>query len=346
MKIKLFLSLLFFICPIAIGQINQTIVFDTTRYPASGSDKEHWDFVGTFAFNSLPQPLKKTLVNFELEAIRDDATDWQIRLLNHNNVARMLSDTLFNWPGPHKRGDKYSGYIEFIPLMSDKWTMVLTNNCTGKVPIPEMMIYHGISFQWCLNEDGELLYLDQIDSCPWCSIAKAVFITPDTLHIMQFTYLRGSELCDYDIFVTPIPHIDDTSTIIYVLHANSLVTPYYDIAIGTSSADISYEPCNINYVMYPGDSLIIPIKFIPRLAQQICSINLDFNDRSSNSDRKYEHQSIICGFIFDNDGNLRYCGGSNFGHVPEDKYPKLPYPEWYLQYDRKDTSVYLNRCEH
>ena len=348
MKISLFIFAMFFICPFALGQINQIIVFDTTRYPVA--DIEHLDFVGTFEFESLPQPLKNTRVNFRLEAIRDEPdngepNDWQIRLLYQNNAARVVSDTLFIWPGPHKHGDSYSGYIEFIPLMSDKWTMVLINNCAGKVPAPEMMIYHGISFQWCLNEDGELQYLDQIDSCPWCSAAKAVFITPDTLHFMQFPYEKGSFLCDYDIYVTPIPHINDTSTIIFSLHANSNITPQYDIAIGTYSVDISYESNNVDFNISPGDNLVVSVNFIPRLAGRICSINLVFNDRSLNSKDKYQRQSIACGFIFDDDGKLRYCGGSGFGLSANDKYPRLPYQEWHPKYDPKDTTVVLHRYE-
>jgi len=330
----------------AIGQINQTIVFDTTKYyfPKPGK----WDFVGTFEFESLPQPLKNTRVNFELVAIRDDPDqvtggDWQIRLLHQENVAKVVSDTLFTWPGPHKRGDRFTGVIEFIPLMSGNWTMILVNNCTGRVPAPEIMIYRGISFQWCLDEDGELHSLDQFGIQSACTGAKTVFLTSDTLHFMQFPHNHGAFLCDYEIFITPIPHIDDTSTIIFNLKANARVTPLFDVAIGTNSTDILYEVKNFDFSMPSGDSLIFPVRFVPRLVGQICSINLVFNDRSPNSDRKYQRQSISCGFIFGNDGRLRYCGAENFGSVPEEKYPKVPYRRDHPLYVPKDTTVILHR---
>ncbi|PKK84620.1 MAG: hypothetical protein CVT49_02025 [candidate division Zixibacteria bacterium HGW-Zixibacteria-1] len=348
MRTNIALFVFLFICSMTFGQINQTIVFDTTIYHFSPPPR--WAYVGTFEFQSLPQPLKTTRVNFELEAVREDinqveVSNWQIRLLNHDNVARVIGDTLFNWPGPHKRGDRYSGSFEFIPLMAGRWTMVLANNCIGKVPVPDMMLNRGISFQWCIDENGELQYLNQLDMGPSCSVSRAVFITPDTLHFPQFSDRRGLELCDYDMIITPIPHIDDTSTIIFNLHANSHITPQYDIAIGTNSTDISFESKNINFNIPAGDNLVIPVKFVPRLARERCSINLVFNDRSLNSERKYQRQSIACGFIFDDDGKLRYCGGNNFGHVSKEKYPRLPYQDWHPKFDPKDTTVILHRYE-
>ena len=349
MRINITIFIMLVISPTAIGQINQTIVFDTARYHFSPPPR--WAYVGTFEFQSLPQPLKSTRVNFELEAARDDinyveASNWQIRLLNQENVARVIGDTLFNWPGPHKRGDRYSGSFEFIPLMSGRWTIVLANNCPGGALFPDGMLSRGISFQWCLDEEGILHFLDQFDMGEPCTGVTTVFLTADTLHFMQFPYLCGSELCDYDILITPIPHIDDTSTIIYDLHANARVFSQYDIAIGTYSVDISYESKNIDFNMFPGDNLIIPVQFIPRLAGKICTISLEFNDRSLDTERNYRRQSINCAFIFDHDGKLRYCNTGRLGSVTEEKYPKLPYPEWHPKYDPKDTTVILHRYEH
>jgi hypothetical protein len=111
---------LFFACAFTHGQVEQVISDFPIKCgtPPEGGERP---FVGTFEFETLPEPLQVTGVNFELRAtdikfphIMDN--DWLLRLHYLDNVVRVLSDTIFSWSGPHNPGDIFTGRIDFIPL--------------------------------------------------------------------------------------------------------------------------------------------------------------------------------------------------------------------------------------
>ncbi len=308
------------------AKIRQHIEFDTTQIPRRSFDMA-WPFVGSFDFESLPRPLEPTRVDFTLECTMKgdhdynlfNERDWIIKIFYFNNAVRILSDTVFSWPGPHKMGDRYSNYIEFIPLVSCQFGGIsLEIPGTGK----------RVSFHWCLNEDGELLRLEQGEWAdhPCQSCIGTTFFSRDSISFYQIPSDRTSGIFQYEISIQPTPKIGDTSVIIYRLTANRDINDACEMAFGINSMNITEIPKTIDYSLMKGQSVDIEMEFVPRAVSNEHSIGLTTYDCDIPGQQRLDRQFIFVGFIFDENGNLRYAYDHNSG-FPQHLFPMERYPK-------------------
>ena len=71
-----------------------------------------------------------------------------------------MSDSTFNWPGPHKIGDKFQGEFEFMPYMAGFGGISIYLG--GYLELRNS----GIAFGYCFDEDGNLSLLDKCEMFP------------------------------------------------------------------------------------------------------------------------------------------------------------------------------------
>ncbi len=298
------------------GQIERTIEFNdpvidgyympVTRY-----------FVGSLHFQSLPKPLEICRVEYRLKIPKErpgnSAKEWEIKFDCRGDEARLLSDTLIHWLGPHKAGDSLIGIIEFIPLKSGTCGISFGYNGPGWHFFEREK--YGICFRWCLNPDGELLYLGKIGAQPdGCLSVRSTFFHGDSIVICDDGDYTSDDLFEYRILVEPRPKIGDTSNIHFLLKARQDVPEGCDLRIYVGSMEIINQPKKLNFPIHKGETIEYKFRVIALPFRNGHGITLGtMCGPIIKGEHKYS-QVTRCSFIFNNDSTLKYVNysGSNY----------------------------------
>lgn len=240
---------------------------------------------------------------------------------------RILGDSIFTWTGSHKPGDRFSGTLQFEPLASGYHTISVYAKTK-----PTMTLYQwvrtGLTFGWCLNENGELLYLGNSDAT---SIAfdyvYTHFFKGDTIVVSG-----GAEshyLFDYQILVSPIPRIGDTSQFIYKLVAKKDFPNGIDLRLRSRHMKLVSLPDNLGTPLFVGDTLNVTVKAMPLQIQKGQGLSLQFWVEYGNKELGGKgRQWIGCTMHFNTEGNLQFINDETL--LLKDKYvdanlpPRLP----------------------
>jgi len=323
MRILIIVIVLMIFSSISQADIKSFIEFDTTKFaPRNGGiPRVH---VGSFEFEQLPAPLKPTRVSFTLTAIEHsikklDEDDWQIKLFYEDNQVQILSDTIFYWPGPHKPGDQYTNSFVFKPLMAGPWRILLA--------IPG--IGNGIAFEWCLDADGNLLYLDQEKALREpCNAIKPVTFFEDSVLLLQSPESKRTWPFECEILIKPPPRIGDTSTISYKLRSNQDIPKHCEAKFRFYNMDVIPITDKLDFPLSKDQLIYNKLKFVPKKVRRGHKILLNYTGCSTGTKSGRDRQSIKCSFVFNQDGTLRYASTGSLGSVPENLLPKsLPEPD-------------------
>ncbi|PKK83748.1 MAG: hypothetical protein CVT49_06935 [candidate division Zixibacteria bacterium HGW-Zixibacteria-1] len=329
MKYNIPILLLLFFAATANSQISRQFTVDVTRAPV-WSDTRSSVFTGTFTIRDIPEPNKRVKVGYTLEVIKElpesafAKEDWALRLYYYDNVVQVLGDTLFVWPGPHYRGQIYTGSFEFMPLVSGNWDITFYYQGHEGYLLPSNYL-KGISLQWCIDEDGTIHYLGpkRYDIERTCENARVSFFSKDSVFFKLFPEQRGQESFEYEIMVAPLPKIGDTSTILFDLKANKDIPEGCRIDLHTFGLTLPIPPDKLSPPFYKGQEILYVVKIVPMSFRDEHRITLILM-QNGEFDNNHLTQAIGCSMIFDDDNNLRYFCRSTDG-LPENKYSsRLP----------------------
>jgi len=280
-------------------QINQTIGDFEGEIKSGDMIIGKRPFIGTFEFESLPEPLKPTRVNFTFEVNRGSSPsydrEWEIRLTYHPKGIRILSDTVFYWPQPHNLGDQYTGYFEFSPLCSGLWNISFHLHGASMIT--------SLNIAYTLDQDGNIIDIGKEDDVRGYDIVST-FFNEDSIYFTQMR-IGPRELFKYNFVVKPLFRIGDTSTITYYLTALGDAPAGVDIEVDVDNMQITSLPERISEPVMTGDTLILNIKVIPRAITDEHRISLKLKN-SEKDDPDFKYSKIICGSVFKNDGKLRF----------------------------------------
>lgn len=321
MKILFYMLILVLQASFANAQIDMHIEVGSPNTERQGT------FVGSFDFKTLPEPLKPAKVNFTLKTVLNiypqlQNQDWQIKLFYLDNVARVIGDTIFHWPGPHKPGDQFSGSFEFIPLMAGTWDISLK---------PIGFKEGGIFFRWCIDADGNLKNLSSGSSRgSYCTTVRTMFFTPDSVFINQFPNERGDWPFEYEITLKPTPRIGDICNVHFRLKANEDISGQCKITFSVQNMDVISRPENLNFSILKGQHLDFEFGIVPQAVSDLHKIGLAVSKNCCDLESKVSnHQNIVCIPVFSEDGSLRYIndrkmGGIRDKHLPKNFPKKIP----------------------
>lgn len=287
----------------------------------------HNQFLGTFEVIDMPGPLDTARVKFTLNIVEDDLPngkyDWDIRLHYADHGVRIVGDSIFHWPGPHKKGMELSGTIEFVTLRSGFWGIGLYINKIGNNIYgvhPDLMI-DGIAFKWCLDDDGVLHYLGKgSELYRDCNTTGVLYYNRSDNRIgwpIKKDKIDGRAF-DYGVEISPIPKIGDTSTIIYSLRANRDLGSGYTLEFDGRGVELIDAPDKTIENVIKDEIIQYSIKFIFKGINEINYVVFRVIDHGVEID-KGNYQNITCGFLFSNEGDLRYFTDRTL--VPFDKLP-------------------------
>jgi hypothetical protein len=324
----LFIFLLFIWGPIIAHSQIQTTIGDFETDLDFYLTTESRFFVGSFNFQSLPRPLEPCKVDFILEISKEQpeisANEWEIKIDYRDDAVRIISDTVFHWPGPHKVGSRFTGTLEFIPLRSGysdfgNWSITLYYHH------PVWNLHEskkiGIGFRWCLSPDGELLYLGKGPGMPEdCGNLSSIFFKGDSIHIASLPGKRSRYPFLYSILIEPQPRIGDTSIVHYFLKSQKDFPAGFDLRIEFDGMEIKEPPTKMDNAISNGDELELRLKIVPLPIRFDHSINLmiRFEDVREG---KISSQSIKCFFVFNEDSTLKLINTEGFPPFREDLYP-------------------------
>jgi len=324
-------------------QINQTIGDFEKEVSVAGLGGPR-PFVGTFEFETLPQPLTPTRVYFTFE-VNDEMYSkpddvWVIRLTYHPKGVRMIGDTVFYWPEPHTLGAQYNGYFEFVPLCSGRWDFTFCQDGAGWLA--------ALKIAYTLDQDGNIIDIGKEAHVRGYDIVST-FFNEDSIYFTQMG-IGPRELFEYNFVVKPLFRIGDTSTITYYLTALGDALEGVDIKVNADNMQIISLPERISKPVLTGDTLILNMKVIPRAIrdEHIITVNLK-NEEKDNRDIK--HGQIICVSVFNNNGTLRYIHDDKRALPAEQSLLPDAYPEGKYGFDEiviipKDVSKKIIRKEH
>ena len=308
---------------VANGQIERHFEYDPSNGNDNYSGRKY--LAGTFDFENIPLPLQKARVKFTLRIIGPDVpepnNDWSIGLHYSKRLAKVLSDTLFNWPGPHKKGDSLTGYLDFIPLLSGKHYIVFclireviikyNRSCTEWKT--ECDVMGGVYFYWCINKDGILEDLGiRGDGVCRDPETRVVFFDKDFVNMYHFFYPGPGKILEYDAAIRPIPQIGDTSYLYFDITALEDIFSWGGFYIKATNIEILNISDTINIPLLKGEHFKIKIGFIPLEAKKGQEIIIT-SSRGVHFD---------CNFVFNDDRTLRYVCTDGFNNFPDDKFPQ------------------------
>ncbi|MDD3731860.1 MAG: hypothetical protein PHU88_05735 [candidate division Zixibacteria bacterium] len=255
--LTIIVPIVLFLSAVSHPQVNRTIGDFEKEVSVAGLGGPR-PFVGTFEFETFPKPLTPTRVYFTFEvndkmySKPDDV--WVIRLNYHPKGVRMLSDTVYYWPGPHELGNQYNGYFEFVPLCSGKWDFTFCQDGAGWLV--------ALKIAYTLDQDGNVIDIGKEPHVRGYNIVST-FFNEDSIYFTQ----RGigpRELFKYNFVVKPLFRIGDTSTITYYLTALEDAPDGVDIKVNADNMQIISLPERISKSVFTGDTLILNIKVVPR----------------------------------------------------------------------------------
>jgi hypothetical protein len=286
-------------------------------------------FVGRVELTSLPRPSKETLVNFYLEippsSLLEDDEDWTIRLDYRRSRVSLLSDSVFVWPRPHRRGDTYSGSLRFKPKSSGVWGITIYKD--NEMMPKSYKVTLGLNLTWCLDEVGQLLYLGNAQF-------KNVNLDPPRVHFFEgdtirlgYDYDAPNYLFNPEILITPLPSFDDTFSLFFKLIAATELPSGVDLRISSWGVSLVDFPSRLNAPQFNGDTLDILIRAYPLAVSTGHRIHLQFWKDYGNR-QPGNIQDVFCLFQFDEKGELMFVNNEsmnvNVKYVPKGFPSKVP----------------------
>lgn len=326
--IKLLIALLV-LSNISNAQVNLFINYDDIKNnpPELGFPCDRY-YYGDFNIEGRPAPLVSTEVNFTLVAIRPDgrsksvSEDWILKIVHNNNATRILGDTILIWPGPHDSGVSFTGSFQFVPLISGNWDVAISRIINSDDPVNSISDYISpIAFSYCLDEDGQVCYLDRSDKThSRCTQMNVIFF--DSSIVKTDYYInRPRDIFNYNLKISPLPKIGDTSNLDIQLIAIKGLPNGCDLLIDGYYMEYLSQPKPIHRTVNIGDKIDLNIRFVPARVRDGHKIVIKLSDLSMSNLRDGLQQVTPLKFIFDNDGNLRYLSHSGFPGMTEDKLP-------------------------
>lgn len=292
---------------------------------------------GSVDFEEFPGPLKPVRVNFSLEVVKPlpketETAEWHIKIYYFDNVTQIVGDTLFYWPGLHTPGNRFTGSFEFVPLKSGLHTICLARDGHDGLLLP-LKDNRLISFQYCIDEEGELHFLDKYlvpnhreRTKENCWTIKTFFIPSDSIIMRQFPSGRETYAFEYEIKISPIPKIGDSSRITYRFKANENLPTGCNLDIVSTGMEIVSKPQKIDMNLNKDQYLEYYFDFVPKSIKGENSFMLDLRYISAKDSDRISTQGIQTRFVFNSDGSLRYINDQPFGNF-------VPYPENFPELD-------------
>ncbi|MEW6050682.1 MAG: hypothetical protein AB1644_06425 [Candidatus Zixiibacteriota bacterium] len=328
---RVLLSLLLLCCSdLSLGQIQQQF---ESHMSSDGDhpDGRNWPFFGKFSFEQLPQGLDTAVVYCTLTVVREEAGpigSWPIRVAYSSKAITLLSDSVFYWNGSHRNGDVFSVTLRFIPLTSGRSTVLLYLRPEGLNIDYAVFYLNGVSFEWCLDEDGRLTALGPSPNATQdCEPLPVTFYTRDHFIMQQTPSLSSWSLCDYEIDGSTSVRIGDTAVLSYHFKANRDLPEGYDLAYRGQSVQLLTGSAEIGKPYLKGDTFTVTVSFIPLKVRNNHSLLAEISDRTAAEDDVYGTQLIRCQFIFRDSGNLRYVSDEPWS-VPRSVWPSnLPWAD-------------------
>ncbi len=317
--------LVFSLCPVSwvIGEIN-TYITDYEPYVGKVPGRSARPFLGSFTVTHLPEPLKVCHVDYEFYVARDDwsfnDSDWTLQVRYPHNIVTIESDSLFHWPGPHKVGDVYKGGIDFIPLMSGEWTILIAMQRAGSQNING----YDLGFRWCLDEDGDIGYLGK-PRLRGCTGTRVTYFEKDSVALRQYVPQSQEHLFTYNIVVSPIPKIGDTSTVYLHLTATRDIANGRDMEIGSMCMEVVKLPECIRNSINENQHIDLEIQIVPHAVNAVHKLSIDFYNPVATSlrEKAITSQTIMCFFAFNIDSTLKYASLNGLSSIPKDKMPAV-----------------------
>jgi hypothetical protein len=273
------------------------------------------NFVGEFDFETLPEPLKPSRVNFTLEVaetrVPAPPLDWEIKVRYEPKYMRLISDSVFFWPAPRSIGDRMSGSLEFIPLVSGYWEFTL--ELVGP-------LYRGSTLPvgLCFDPDGNLTYLgnrkrNQVD----CDYPRTTFFNTDSVHIIQYAQsLQNPDLIfNYSMTIAPPFRAGDTSRITYHLMTVRNMPNPVCLIVESDGFVLTTLPEPLNGPYLVGQELELYFEVVPQAVPSAIRLTVDFEEQTPNNGRDVMRQHTVCRAVLSDDGSLRLVGDESLDNV-------------------------------
>lgn len=288
----------------ARAQISTHIAGYSEMVPEGGRVDRPRPFVGVFDFVKLPAPLQEAEVNFALTAQLASEEDWEVSVwaLGAENRVDIVGDSVHVWKAPIEVGDQFKGTIKFIPLASGSTGMDVGALKFGGIEV-------GLTFSWCLSEDGELLSLGNSETDPKlindCKAFTTYYFPTDSVYLTKAPYEQRLRMFGHEIVVKPVPKVGDTSFVAFKLTANRDLPDGLDFGVSSVGMDVVSVPGSLSDPILVGQQLTLTVGVVPRPinAREYLYLQV-FEDLAQRG--KGDSQKFRVDFIFDNQGNLKY----------------------------------------
>lgn len=325
MKLIIIALTVLFSLPAFGGEIN-TVVEDTSThygYSVRGGERP---FTSKIEFLSLPAPLKETRLRFTLEVINDDLPymdkDWMIKIGHNFKITEVSGDEEFAWPGPHKSGNKLVEEISFIPLVSGPGSINIFLYKANNEP-SYGGLESGSTVSWCLNEDGELLFLGSPKLSEFqCSNVMVNYFDTAPIIFQYDGNPKGRDLFSCMLNINPLPKINDTIVLNYKLVALKTMPDGCDLKLNAFCMDIvSFPPWNETNIL-KGQEFDLSFILKPNAVADKHTVVLRIIENYNTMNRMEYTQNIPCHFLYESNGDLKYISQFSLTNVPQDKYSK------------------------
>ncbi|MEW6050683.1 MAG: hypothetical protein AB1644_06430 [Candidatus Zixiibacteriota bacterium] len=270
-------------------------------------------FYAKFEFREVPRSFDTAVADFELVVCQEDFLEqrkvWPIRVAYSPATTTLLSDSVIYWRGGHELGTTLTGTIRFIPLTSGIASIAFFWQPVDSILDNFIYLVNGVSFEWCLNDDGELEYLGCSEGKPVdCAGSGAYFFKNDQFRIRSTRVETERYPFDYEISNEGPLLVGDTGTVLFNLKVLHDLPKGVDIDLVGESCELLSSEANLRTALAKGDSVHLRVSFIPRPVRDDHGISVIVQDLGVFQDSGYRHQTIRFGFSFNDAGRLRYVG--------------------------------------
>ena len=291
-------------------------------------------FLGKIEFNSIPEPLQSTTVNFTLKVSEkkiwaDTFNCWTIEVKYDNKMMALKSDSVFKWYGSHEIGETFSGSFDLIPLTSGQ---------TGFSIYAKEYGYGNLFIRWCFDETGQLLFLDDPEkyNVVNCYPILTAFFTEDTVIVKNNVLKRETgrtHYFNYEFLITPAFRIGDTSDVrIKLVALKDFNLEERPIEVRLDHFELINTSSLSNESFLRGDTIIIDLTLSPKAVRNIQAIYVYAGAA----------KPVVCHVVFDNNGNLRLIEDQTNWHFKPELLPSS-YPtsndqtSTLILHDKKDS---------
>ena len=291
-----------------------------TRKSAEGDLKIYGSpapFIAHFRFENEPSPLNTVVVHYSLEVVKEfpgaDAA-WQLKIGHQSQAVQLIGDSIIIWDGPHRMGDTYEGTLKLVPLRSGFQAIYIYRQFAQRLA-DVILRANGVSFEWCLDHDGNALFVGSSEGRPVdCNVMRVVYFDNDEL---VFRTSAQFEMFNYSGRMQSIPAIGDTATLNFQLTANRDFPAGFDLLLRGICNEIISGPQNTSEAVFKGDTIEIAITFVPLPLRGPHEIILHFESITN----PIRSMTIRIAFVFGEDGGMRYALDHNIS-VPLELLPK------------------------